>query len=122
MTMPAKEIYVLNFGSHQCAPVLSVPVCLSLCLSFCLSVCVCVCVYTCPSVHLCSQLVAVGHLRPINPPHPPYPSTSSTFSRMRRALEAASLLLNLIAFYLIVSLNKKLFKAKDKGGYGLKVG
>eukprot|EP00802_Teleaulax_amphioxeia_P013860 Tamp_13915.p1 GENE.Tamp_13915~~Tamp_13915.p1 ORF type:complete len:533 (+),score=76.79 Tamp_13915:22-1599(+) len=38
----------------------------------------------------------------------------------RRILEALSLGMNLLAFYLIVSLNKKLFKDKDKGGYGLK--
>ena len=36
-----------------------------------------------------------------------------------RALEAVSLLINLMAFYMIVSLNKKLFKSRDKGGYGV---
>lgn len=37
-----------------------------------------------------------------------------------RALEAVSLVLNLGAFYMIVSLNKKLFRDPEKGGYGLK--
>ena len=37
----------------------------------------------------------------------------------RRVLEAASLVLNLIAFYLIVYLNKKLFREREKGGFGL---
>jgi hypothetical protein len=36
-----------------------------------------------------------------------------------RALEAASLVLNLAAFYMIVSLNKKLFKPPEKGDASL---
>lgn len=35
-------------------------------------------------------------------------------------LPAVSLVLNLGAFYLIVSLNKKLFRDVEKGGYGLR--
>jgi hypothetical protein len=38
-------------------------------------------------------------------------------STARRLLEAASLALNLAAFYLIVMLNKKLLKEPAKGGY-----
>ena len=35
-----------------------------------------------------------------------------------RVVEGVSLLLNLLAFYLIVIANKKLFKDPAKGGYG----
>ncbi len=38
-------------------------------------------------------------------------------SPARRLLEAASLTLNIAAFYLIVMLNKKLLKEPAKGGY-----
>ena len=36
---------------------------------------------------------------------------------MRRVLESASLILNILAFYMIVMLNKKLLTAPSKGGY-----
>jgi hypothetical protein len=39
-------------------------------------------------------------------------------SRLLRMVEGVSLLLNLLAFYLIVIANKKLFKDPAKGGYG----
>ena len=42
-------------------------------------------------------------------------------SRMLRVVEVVSLLLNLMAFYLIVIANKKLFKDPAKGGYGIHI-
>jgi hypothetical protein len=49
---------------------------------------------------------------------PSQTSSIAPSSRLLRVVEVVSLLLNLLAFYLIVIANKKLFKDPAKGGYG----